>query len=104
VADGRNPGLRHHETSFHPACPDPHAEQARQRHAAADAADLLFAIADPPTSRPLDRSDLERAAAILDRLVGLLTFGASEPELENAQALADHATALRAAIRSIAPG
>ncbi|WP_369242129.1 PLAT/LH2 domain-containing protein [Streptomyces sp. R21] len=93
--------LRHHETSFHPACADPAAEQRLQRQAATQAADLLFAMAEPPATSALSGPDLTRAAGLLDRLTGLLAFGAPEPELPHAQALAQHAATLRDQIREL---
>lgn len=96
---------RHHEISFHPDCPHPSAEQLSQRRAAKKAADLLFPLVDPLPASPLTRIDLNRAANLLDRLTGLLTFGATANDLETGhlQALATRAAALRDEIRSLSP-
>ncbi|GAA3195094.1 PLAT/LH2 domain-containing protein [Actinocorallia longicatena] len=96
--------LRHHETSFQPACPDPAAEQAHQRAAAAEAASLVFAIADPPAESLLSGADLGRAAGILDRLAGLVAFGASGADLPGVEALAQRAADLRDRIRELLAG
>lgn len=92
---------RHHETSFVPGAPDPAAERAHQRDAAAEATTLILALADTlPTGSPADRT---RAAALLDRLIGLLLFGAPappDPRTLELQALADSATSLRDTLRA----
>ncbi|MGH4009902.1 MAG: LGFP repeat-containing protein [Pseudonocardiaceae bacterium] len=106
AATWTNLSIRHHETSFHPACPNPPAEQLSQRRAAAEAADLLFALADPPAGSALGRADLERAAALLDRLIGVLTFGAptpADPETEHFHDLARRAASLRDEIHGLPP-
>jgi hypothetical protein len=90
--------LRHHETSAQAAHPDPLAERVLQRRAAAEAVNLIFALADPPAGSVLVRADLTRAAALLDRLVGLLTFGAptpADPETDHLHDLARRAASLR---------
>ncbi|WP_399936035.1 hypothetical protein [Streptomyces kanamyceticus] len=92
---------RHHETSVVPGAPDPAAERTRQRDAAAEATALILGLADTlPTGPPADRT---RAAALLDRLIGLLLFGAPappDPRTLELQALADSATSLRDTLRA----
>ncbi|MFF0862098.1 hypothetical protein ACFYUV_10115 [Nonomuraea sp. NPDC003560] len=93
--------MRHHETSFVAGCPDPEAERHHQREAAAEATRLLLAIGDQLQTYPqLDRRD---AADMLDKLTGLLVFGAPpppDPETISMQNLAESAGQLRDRIRS----
>jgi hypothetical protein len=93
--------LRRHETSFVAGCPDPAAEQARQRESAAEATRLLLAIGDQLLSYA--PSDRKRAADLLDRLTGLLVFGAPplpDPRTAELQNLATSAALLRDTLRA----
>ncbi len=92
---------RHHETSFVGGTPDPAAEQTRQRDTAAEATPLILALSETlPAGPPTDRT---RATTLLDRLIGLLLFGAPsppDPRTLELQALADAATDLRDTLRT----
>ncbi|MGW5260801.1 hypothetical protein ACWEQG_07505 [Microbispora sp. NPDC004025] len=95
--------LRHHETSFHPDNADPDQERVLQRRAAGEAARILIPIAEALPDPDLPADELLRIADMLDRLTGLLTFGApAPPTAEDAELLrlADHAAALRDEIHS----
>ncbi len=70
--------LFHHEVSFNPANPDPLAEQALQRTAAAESAAILTPMVEPARDPTLTTADLLRVARILDSLIGLSTFGAPD--------------------------
>ena len=70
--------LFHHEASFRPGNPDPSAEQARQRQAAAEALALLEPVVESLPDPGLLVADLERVAALLARLIGLTTFGSPD--------------------------
>lgn len=93
--------VRHHETSFVSGTADPATEQTHQRDAAAEATPLVLSLSETlPTGPPADRV---RAATLLDRLIGLLLFGAPpppDPRTLELQSLANSATALRDTLRS----
>ncbi|MFC7385369.1 LGFP repeat-containing protein [Sphaerisporangium rhizosphaerae] len=96
--------LRHHETSVHPQNPDPKAEQLLQRRAAAEAAAVIFPLAEALPDPSLTVSDLRSMADMLDKLTTLLTFGAPtppDPETVALQALSTRAATLRDHIRAL---
>ncbi|WP_130412168.1 hypothetical protein [Xylanimonas ulmi] len=97
--------LRHHEVSFHPACPDAKAEQARQRAAAARSLAILEPVVEHLPNPAISDAQVLQAAATLRRLIGLATFGAptSEPS-ERANARAQQAWRLVAGDRRIDRG
>jgi hypothetical protein len=68
----------HHEVSFHPQQTDARREQALQRAAAAEAATILFPMAEALPDPALTQADLGLIASLLHRLTGLLTFGLAD--------------------------
>src|SRR5205814_2285623 len=98
--------LRHHETSFHPDQTDAAGEQRRQRAAAGQAAAILFPMAQALPDPNLSPGDLRRIAALLDRLIGLLAFGApaGTPEAAELEQRAAHAAELRDEVHRLLAG
>ena len=94
---------RHSETSTMPGCPDPQAERAHQRAAAAQAAHILFPIAQALPDLQATTAELKLMADMLGRLVTLLKpdAPATDSETTEFQRLSDEAALLLAKVRQL---